>query len=131
MLRSRLFTMLTFAGLLGLASAGFVQCGYGGGGQTPPPTTTTSTSTSTTTTPIIDPILCTAGGTAPSSCSLTAPGLVGAVHTSGTGTFAVDDITGVSVIVVSGTGPATQSFTTIPGDQYVLFAQPLTTMTLH
>jgi len=131
MLRSRLFTMVTFAGVLAFGAAAVTQCGPGGSGP-PPSTTTSSTSSSTTTsTPIIDPIFCRAGGTLPGSCSLIAPGVNGMVQTSGTGTFAVDDVTGVAVVVASGTGPATQSFATIPGHDYTLFAQPLTTMTFH
>jgi hypothetical protein len=44
----------------------------------------------------------------------------------------VDDFTAVPpAIVAGGTGPATQTFATMPGHQYTLFAQPLTTMTLH
>jgi hypothetical protein len=44
----------------------------------------------------------------------------------------VDDFTAVPpAIVAGGTGPAMQTFATIPGHQYTLFAQPLTTMTLH
>src|SRR5215468_6224362 len=42
MFRTRLFTVMVVAGLLGLASAGFVRCGSGGTGMPPPSTTTTT-----------------------------------------------------------------------------------------
>jgi hypothetical protein len=74
---------------------------------------------------------CSAGGSLAPTCTVTAPGTIGMVQTSGVGTFMVADLT-TPQTVLTGVGPTTTplTFTTSPGDQYQLTAGPNTTLTL-